>query len=57
MEIANREQAAKEEESRKLLEAQGEPEFGERIEPTVSAVDDADDAKKPARRATKKSVD
>jgi preprotein translocase subunit YajC len=51
MERANREAAEREEESRKQIEAQGEPEFGERVEPTVEPV------KKPVRRTTKKTVD
>jgi preprotein translocase subunit YajC len=54
MERANREQEEREAESRKLLEAQGEPEFGERIEPVTDA---AEPTVKPARRSTKKTAE
>jgi preprotein translocase subunit YajC len=48
MERANREQEEREEAARLQVEAQGEPEFGERVTPEVT---------KPARRTTKKTDD
>jgi preprotein translocase subunit YajC len=51
MERANREAEEKEAESRKQIDAQGEPEFGERVEPGEPA------ATKPARRTSKKTDD
>jgi preprotein translocase subunit YajC len=51
MERANREAEEKEAESQKQIDAQGEPEFGERVEPVEKA------ATKPARRTSKKADD
>jgi preprotein translocase subunit YajC len=51
MERANREAAEREAESRKQIEAQGEPEYGERIESVEKATT------KPVRRTSKKSDD